>query len=79
MVKHNKKHYIFSGRDSTSKFVFEVKTNPEKHREKSTPVYPTNYNSLHMAQLSEGFGKETERNLGREKKGATKILQYLGT
>ena len=31
-----------------------------------------------MARLSEGFDVETGRNLGREKNGATKILQYLG-
>ena len=31
-----------------------------------------------MARLSEGFDMETGRNLGREKNGATKILQYLG-
>ena len=32
-----------------------------------------------MAHLSEGFDMETERNLRREKNGATKIHQYLGT
>ena len=31
-----------------------------------------------MARLSEGFDMETGRDLGREKIGATKILQYLG-
>ena len=31
-----------------------------------------------MARLSEGFDMDTGRNLGREKNGATKILQYLG-
>ena len=31
-----------------------------------------------MARLSEGFDMNTGRNLGREKNGATKILQYLG-
>ena len=32
-----------------------------------------------MARLSEAFDMETGRKLGREKKGANKILQYLGT
>ena len=31
-----------------------------------------------MARLSEGFDMDSGRNLGREKNGATKILQYLG-
>ena len=31
-----------------------------------------------MARLSEGLDMETGRSLGREKIGATKILQYLG-
>ena len=31
-----------------------------------------------MARLSEGFDKDSGTNLGREKKGATKVLQYLG-
>ena len=31
-----------------------------------------------MAPLSEGFDMKTGRNLGREKNGATLILQYLG-
>ena len=78
MVKQDKKYYVISGKDSTSKFVFEVKNNPQKHCGKPTPIYPTNYVSLYMARLSEGFDMDTGRNLGREKNGATKILQYLG-
>ena len=31
-----------------------------------------------MARISEGFDMDSGRNLGREKNGATKILQYLG-
>ena len=78
MVKQDKKYYVISGKDSTSKFVFAVKNNPQKHCGKPTPIYPTNYDLLYMARLSEGFDMETGRNLGREKSGATKILQYLG-
>ena len=78
MVKQDRKYYVISGKDSTSKFVFEVKNNPQKHCGKPTPIYQTNYDSLYMARLSEGFDMDTGRNLGREKNGATKILQYLG-
>ena len=31
-----------------------------------------------MARLSELFDMDIRRNLGREKNGATKVLQYLG-
>ena len=78
MVKQNKKNYVISGKDSTSKFVFEVKNNPQKNCGKPTPIYPTNYDSLYMARLCEGFDMETGRNLGREGNGAAKIPQYLG-
>ena len=78
MVKQDKKYYVSSGKDSTSKFVFEVKNRPQKHCEKPTLIYPTNYDSPYMARLSESFDMETGRNLGREKNGATKVLQYFG-
>ena len=78
MVKQGTKYYVISGVDSSSKFVFEVKNNPQKHCGKPTPIYPTNYDSLYMDRLSEGFDMDTGRNLDRERNGATKILQYLG-
>ena len=78
MVKEDTRYYDFSGKDSTSKFVFEVKNNPQKHCGKPTPIYPTNYDTLYMARLSGGFDMDSGRNLGREKNEATKILQYLG-
>ena len=40
MVRQDKKYYVISGKDSTSKFVFEVKNNPQKHCGKPTPIYP---------------------------------------
>ena len=46
MVKQDTKYYVISGKDSTSKFVFEVKNNPQNHCGKPTPNYPPNYNSL---------------------------------
>ena len=65
MVKQGKKYYVISGTDSSSKFVFEVKTNPQKHCGKPTSIYPTNYDSLYMDHLSKGFDMDTGRNLGR--------------
>ena len=78
MVKQGKKYYVISGADASSKFVFEVKNNPQKHGAKPTSIYPTNYESLYLDRLSEGFDMDTGRNLGRDQTGATKILQYLG-
>ena len=78
MVKQGKKYYVIIGVDSSSKFVFEVKNNPQKHCGDPTSIYPTNYDSLYMDRLSEGFDMDTGRNLGRDRNGATKILQYLG-
>ena len=78
MVKQHNKYYVISGSDSASKFVFEVKHTSQKHCGKPTPIYLTNYDSLYFVRISEGFNMDSGRNLGREKNGATKILQYLG-
>ena len=78
MGKQDTKYCVISGKGSTSKFVFEVKNNPQNHCGKPRPIYRTNYDSLYMARLCEGFDMKTGRNFGREKNGATKILQYLG-
>ena len=77
MVKQGKKYQVISGADSSSKFVFQVKNNPQKHCGKPTSIYPTNYDSIHMDHLSEGFDMDTGKSLGRDQNGATKILQYL--
>ena len=37
MVKQHKKYYVISGTDSTSKFVFEFRNNPQKHCGQPTP------------------------------------------
>ena len=42
MVKQGTKYYIISGPNSTTKFVLEVKNNPQKHCGKPTDIYPTN-------------------------------------
>ena len=78
MVKQRKKYYVISGAYSSSKFVFEVENNPQKHCGKPMSIYLTNYDSIYMDRPSEGFDMDTGRNLGRDRNGATKILQYLG-
>ena len=79
MVKQGTKFYIISGPSSTTKFVFEVKNNPQKHCGKPTPtdIYPTNYDSLYVAIISGGFYLRSGRNLGQERIGATQLLQYI--
>ena len=46
MVKQGTKYYIINGPNSTTKFVFEVKNNTQKHCGKPTDIYPTNYDSF---------------------------------
>ena len=77
MVKQGTKHYIISGPDLTTKFVFEVKNNPQKHCRKPTDLYPTNYDSLYAAIISGGFDLRSGRNLGKERNGANQLLQYI--
>ena len=78
MVKPEKNHYVSSGADASSKFVFEVKNNPQKPCGKPTSIHLTNYDSLYKDRLCKGFDTDTGRNLGRDQNGATKILQFLG-
>ena len=75
MVKQGAKCYIISEPDSTTKFVFEVKNNPQKHRGKPTLIYPSNYDSFYVAIISGGFDLRSGRNLGEERNGATHFLQ----
>ena len=77
MVKQRTKYYKFSGPDSTTKFVFEVKNNPQEHCGKPTEIYPTIYDSLYVATISGGFDLRSGRNLGNEGNGATQLLQYI--
>ena len=72
-----KKNYIISGPDSTTKFVFEVKNNPQKHCGKLTDIYPTSYNSLYVAIISGGFDLRSVRNRDKERNGATQLWQYI--
>ena len=77
MLKQGTKYYIISGPDSTTKFVFEVKNSPRKHCGKLADFYPTNYASLYVASISGGFNLRFGRNLCKERRGATQILQYI--
>ena len=75
--KQGKKYHVISGADSSSKFVFEVKNNPQKHCGRPTSIYRTNYDSLYLDPSSEDFDMDTRRNLDRDQNGATKLLQKL--
>ena len=77
MVEQRKK-YVISADDSRTKFVFEVKNNPQKHCGKPTSIYSTNCGSFYLDRVSEGLDMDTGRNLGRDENGGTEILQDLG-
>ena len=76
-MKQGTKYYIISGPDSTTKFVIEVKNNLQKPCGKLTDIYLTNYDSLYVAIFSGGFDLGAGRNLGKERNGATQLLQYV--
>ena len=76
-MKQETKHYIISGPSSTTKFVFDVTNNPQKQCGKPTDIYPTNYDSLYVAIFSRGFDLRPGKTLGKERNGATQILQYI--
>ena len=76
-VKQGTKYYIISVPDSTNKFVFEVKNNPQIHCGERTGFYPTNYDPLCVAIISGGFDQRSGRNLGKQRNCATQLLQYI--
>ena len=73
------KYYNINGADSTTKFVFEVKNNPQKHCANPTDIYPTNYNSVYVALISGGFDLISGLKLGAEPSDATQSLLYRAT
>ena len=77
MVKQGTKYYNISGPDSTTKFVFEVKNNPQKHCGKPADIYPTNYDPLYVKIISGGFDQRSGRNLDKKWNDATQLLQYI--
>ena len=77
MVKQGEKIYIISGPDSTTKFVFEVKNNTQKHCGKPRDDYRTIYDSHFEAIISGGFDLRSGRSLGKERNNATHLLQHI--
>ena len=71
------KYHIFSGPDSTTTFVFEVKNNPQKPCVRPIDIYPTNYGSLYVAISWGGFDLRSGRNLGKERNDATQLLYNI--
>ena len=77
MVKQGTKDHIISEADSTTQFIFEFKIIPQKHYGKPTDSYPINYDSLYVPIISGGFDLRSRRILGKERNGATQLLQYI--
>ena len=77
MVKQGSQFYIISGPDSTIKFVFEVKNNPQYHCAKPTDTFPINYHLIYVAIISGGFDMKSGKNVVKERNGATQLLQYI--
>ena len=74
MVKQGTKYYIISGPDSTTKFVFEVKNDPQKHCGKPGDIFPVSYDSLYVAIISGSIDLRCGRILA--KKGMLLLKSY---
>ena len=68
------KYYIVSGRNNTSQYLFEVKTELQIFCNKPVQVYPTNYDSLYVVNDFGGFDLASGKRIGFS--GGTKHLQY---
>ena len=77
MVKQRRENFLFSGPDSTTIFVFEVENNPQRHCGKPTDIYATKHDSLYLAIMGGGFDLRSGRKFGRERNGATQLLQFI--
>ena len=77
MVKQRTKENIISRPVSTTNFVFENENYPQKQCRKPTDSYPTYYDSFFVAIINGNFDLRSGRNLVKERKGATQILQYI--
>ena len=77
MLKQGTKYYIISGPDLATNFVIKVKLNPQNHCGKRTAILPTNYDSLCVAFISGGFNLRSGRIFGKERNGATQLLQFI--
>ena len=75
MTKQGKNnYYIVSGRNNTSQYLFEVKTEPKIFCNKTVQVYPTNYDSLYVVIDFGGFDLVSGKRMGFS--GRTEHLQY---
>ena len=74
MIKQGKNHYYnVSGRNNTSQYLFEVKTEPQIFCNKPVQVYLTNYNSLYVVIDFGGFNLAFGKRMGFS--GGTQHLQ----
>ena len=75
MIKQGKNnYYIVSGRNNTSQYLLEVKTEPQIFCYKPVQVYPTNYDSLYVVIDFGGFDLASEKRMRFS--GGTQQLQY---
>ena len=75
MIKRGKNdYYIVSGRNNTSQYLFEVKTEPQIFCNKPVQLYPTNYDSLYLVIGFGGFDLASGKRMRFS--GATQHLQY---
>ena len=75
MIKQGKNNYfIVSGRNNTSQYLFEVKTEPQIFCNKPVQVYPTNYDSLYVVIDFGGFDIASRKRMGIS--GGTQHPQY---
>ena len=75
MIKQGKIDYhIVNGRNNTSQYLFEVKTEPKVFCNKPVQVYPTNYDSLYVIINFDGFDVASGKRMGFS--GGTQHLQY---
>ena len=65
MIKQRKNnYYILSGRNNTSQYMFEVKTESKTFFNKPVQVYPTNYDSLYVVIDFGGFDLASGKRMG---------------
>ena len=75
MIKQGRNNfYIVSGRNNTSQYLFQVKSEPQIFCNKPVQVYPTNYDSLYVVVDFGGFHLVSEKRMGFS--GGTQHLQY---
>ena len=65
MIKQGKNNcYIVSGRNNTSQYLFEVKTEPQNFCSTPVQVYPTNYDSLYLVIDFGRFDLASRKKMG---------------